>query len=296
MNLSHPEAARAFAPLAQSADRDYGAVRDAIAFISEHWQSQPLLQQVADQVGLSVDALHRRFTRIAGLTPKAFLQAVTMNHSRALLSASASVLDASLAAGLSGPSRLHDLFVSQERMPPGVYRAGGAGLVMEWGLCPSPFGDALIITHGGRLAGLGFAEPERPDAALADFRRRWPRADFVEAHEKAVPLAAKIFDPSEWQAGAAIRIVMIGSDFEVRVWQALLDVPFGSVTSYSTVAERINRPKAARAVGAAIGRNPISFVVPCHRVLGKGGSLTGYHWGLARKRALLGWEAGLSAG
>jgi AraC family transcriptional regulator of adaptative response/methylated-DNA-[protein]-cysteine methyltransferase len=285
-----------FSPVVLADDRAYLAVRRAIAFISVEWQEQPSLAQIAKGVGLSPTALHRRFTEIAGLTPKAFLQAVTLNHSRKLLDEEGSVLEASNAAGLSGPSRLHDLFVAHEAMPPGIYKTRGAGLRMDWGFHPTPFGTALIVAQARRVAGVGFADNGDEEAAIDDFRRRWPRAEFRYATEKTAAFAERIFDPAKWRAGRPIRLAMIGSDFEIRVWEALLKVPFGGVTSYAALAKSIGRPKAARAVGAAVGRNPISFVVPCHRVLGKGGSLTGYHWGLTRKRALLGWETGLMIG
>lgn len=273
---------------------DYDFVRRAIAFISEEWQSQPSLARIAAEVGLDPLALQRRFTRIAGLTPKTFLQAVTLNRTRAMLAASQSVEETSFAAGLSGASRLHDLYVTHEAMPPGAYRARGAGLTMEWGFHPTPFGLALVVGNAGRLAGIGFAEPGEEAAALDDFRRRWPKATFVEGAEATRALATRVFDRTQWQPGTPLRVVLIGTDFEIRVWEALLAVPFGGATTYSDVAARVCTPMAARAVGAAVGRNPISFVVPCHRVLGKGGSLTGYHWGLTRKRAILGWEAGIA--
>lgn len=275
-------------------DADYDLVRRAIAFISAEWQRQPTLAEIAGHVGLEPLALQRRFTRLAGLTPKTFLQAVTLNRTRQMLAGAASVEEASFAAGLSGPSRLHDLFVAYEAMPPGAFRARGAGLTMRWGFHSSPFGNALVVLNGDRLAGLGFAEPGEEADTLADFRGRWPNATFVEDRNATQPIARRIFDRSNWSAETPLRVVLIGSDFEIRVWETLLKVPFAGATTYSNVAAKVGNPKAARAVGAAVGRNPISFVVPCHRVLGKGGSLTGYHWGLARKRAILGWEAGLS--
>ena len=275
---------------------DYAIVRDAIEFISRQWREQPSLADIAEHVGLSVFALDRLFARWAGLTPKAFLQAVTLDHARRLLPQAPSLLDASYELGLSGPGRLHDLFVQHETMSPGAYRSRGAGVTLEWGVHPSPFGQAILIAHGGRLAGLGFVEADGEAAAIEDFRRRWPAARFSENPAATAPIASRIFDPQAWQSGEPLRIVMIGSDFEIRVWETLLGVRCGSATSYAEVAARIGNPKAARAVGAAVGRNPISFVVPCHRVLGSNGSLTGYHWGLTRKRAMLGWEAGVLAG
>jgi AraC family transcriptional regulator of adaptative response/methylated-DNA-[protein]-cysteine methyltransferase len=230
------------------------------------------------------------FKRWAGLTPKAFLQAITIERARELLRDSATVLDTSYEVGLSGPGRLHDLFVTHERLTPGDY--GRPDLTLRYGFQESPFGEAIVVAAPRGLAGLGFVDEGDREAALADMRRRWPRASFQRDDDAAAPLAARAFDPAQWRPDAPLRIVMIGSDFEVRVWETLLCVPFGRATTYSDIAARIGNPKAARAVGAAVGRNPISFVVPCHRVLGRSGALTGYHWGLARKQAIIGWEAG----
>ena len=275
---------------------DYESVRHAIEFISENWRDQPSLERIAAAVGMAPLSLQRLFTRWAGLSPKAFVQALTLDHARSLLDDSASVLDASYEVGLSGPGRLHDLFVSHEAMTPGDYKARGEGIVVRWSFHPSPFGKALIFATDRGLAGLAFADPGEEAAALADMQARWPRAAFVEDRAATAGYAARVFDPAAWTQDRPLRVVMIGSDFEIRVWETLLKLPFGKATTYSDIAAHIGKPGAARAVGAAVGRNPISFVVPCHRVLGKNGGLCGYHWGLTRKRAILGWEAGVSAG
>jgi AraC family transcriptional regulator of adaptative response/methylated-DNA-[protein]-cysteine methyltransferase len=271
---------------------DYDQVRRIIAYLSARWRDQPSLDDVADHVGLSTTHVHHLFRRWAGLTPKAFLQALTLDHAKALLEGSASVLDAAYEVGLSGPGRLHDLFVAHEAMSPGEYKAGGAGLVMRVGFHPSPFGEALLVATERGLAGLGFVDDGDRAAALADMRRRWPAASYVEDEATTAPLAARIFDSERWRPDQPLRVIMIGTDFEVRVWQTLLGIPLGRATPYSDIAQRIGRPTASRAVGAAVGKNPISFVVPCHRVIGRSGALTGYHWGLTRKQAILGWEAG----
>jgi AraC family transcriptional regulator of adaptative response/methylated-DNA-[protein]-cysteine methyltransferase len=275
---------------------DYDLIRRAIEFMTVRWQEQPSLAAVAEHVGVPPMALHRLFTEGAGLTPKTFLQAVTLDRARPLLEGDASILDASYALGLSGPGRLHDLFVTHEAITPGAFKARGEGLEIKWAFHPSPFGHALVMTTERGLAGLAFADDGKEAEVLADMARRWPRARFVEDPAGTEGYVRRIFEPASWRPDRALRVVLIGSDFEVRVWEALLKVPFGATTSYSAIAARLERPKAVRAVGGAIGRNPISFVVPCHRVLGKGGSLTGYHWGLTRKRAILGWEAGVAAG
>jgi AraC family transcriptional regulator, regulatory protein of adaptative response / methylated-DNA-[protein]-cysteine methyltransferase len=275
---------------------DYDVVRQVIEYLTENWRDQPSLDDVARRVGMEQTRLQKVFTRWAGLSPKAFLQAVTLNHARTLLEQSATVLDTTYEVGLSGPGRLHDLFVTHDAVTPGIYRARGEGLTIHYGFHASPFGRALVMATDYGLAGLAFADDGNDAATLADMMRRWPKAKYVEDGSATAPFAHRVFDPKRWRAETPLRIVLIGSDFEVRVWQALLRVPLGRATTYSDVARHIERPTAARAVGAAVGKNPISFVVPCHRVLGRSGSLTGYHWGLTRKRAILGWEAGIAGG
>jgi AraC family transcriptional regulator, regulatory protein of adaptative response / methylated-DNA-[protein]-cysteine methyltransferase len=263
--------------LPDSPATDYERVRRIIAFISERWRDQPSLEAIAEHVGISTTHVHHLFRRWCGLTPKAFLQAITLDNAKALLADSASVLDATYEVGLSGPGRLHDLFVTHEAMTPGDFKTGGAGLTMRFGFHPSPFGEAILVATERGLAGLDFVDDGDREAALADM---------------SAPLARRIFDPLAWLEEQPLRVVLIGTDFEVRVWQTLLRIPLGRATTYSEIAGRVGKPSAARAVGAAVGKNPLSFVVPCHRVLGRSGALTGYHWGLTRKQAILGWEAG----
>ena len=274
------------------AEPDYDVVRRAIEYISEHWRAQPDTDAIARASGVTATELHHLFRRWAGLTPKAFLQALTLDHARRLLRDSASVLDASFEVGLSGPGRLHDLFVTHEAMSPGEWKTGGSGLTVSYGFHPSPFGTALVMATERGLAGLAFADAGEERASLADMRGRWPQAAYVEDSARTAPLAQRIFDSKLWKKDRPLRVVLIGTDFEVRVWETLLRIPMGQATTYSDIAAKIERPAAARAVGAAVGKNPVSFVVPCHRVLGKSGAITGYHWGLTRKRAMLGWEAG----
>ena len=271
---------------------DYDVIRKVIEHISVDYRGQPSLEVLADETGLEATALQKLFTRWAGLSPKAFLQAVTMDHARRLLDDGMPLLDTAYEVGLSGPSRLHDLFVTHEAMSPGDFKTRGGGLTIRYGFHPSPFGLALIMTTERGICGLAFANEGGEDAALKDMTRRWPEAAYIRDDAAAAGEAARVFDPSRWSAGRPLRIVLIGTDFQVKVWQSLLDVPMGGATTYGTIARRIGAPKASRAVGAAVGANPISFVVPCHRAVGAAGALTGYHWGLTRKRAMLGWEAG----
>jgi AraC family transcriptional regulator of adaptative response/methylated-DNA-[protein]-cysteine methyltransferase len=286
-----PDRITDFEPL-QTAATDYDIVRQAIGFISEQWRKQPDVEEVAHAVGVTATELHHLFRRWSGLTPKAFLQAITLDRARTLLRSSASVLDAAYEVGLSGPSRLHDLFVTHEAMSPGEWKAGGEGLTLHYGFHPCPFGLALVIAAPRGLAGLAFADPGEEQTALADMQRRWPKARYVEDAAHTAPLARRIFDPAKWSADQPLRVVLIGTDWEVRVWETLLKIPMGQATTYSDIARKIGAVNAPRAVGAAVGKNPVSFVVPCHRVLGKSGKLTGYHWGITRKCAMLGWEAG----
>lgn len=271
---------------------DYETIRQVIEKISLDYRDQPSLEALAVEVGETPGGLQKLFTRWAGLSPKSFLQAVTLDHARRLLDEGAPLLDAAFEVGMSGPGRLHDLFVTHEGMSPGDYKARGAGLTIRWGRHASPFGTALVMTTGRGLCGLAFFDAGEDDAAFADMARRWPNAAYVEDVDATAPYAARIFDPGRWQEDEPLRVVLIGTDFQLRVWDALLRIPMGRGRTYSAIADEIGCPKASRAVGAAIGANPISFVVPCHRALGKSGALTGYHWGLTRKRAMLGWEAG----
>jgi AraC family transcriptional regulator, regulatory protein of adaptative response / methylated-DNA-[protein]-cysteine methyltransferase len=271
---------------------DYEVVRRAIGHIRGHWREQPEIEAIAEAAGVTPTELHHLFRRWAGLTPKAFLQALTLDGARQLLRDSASVLDTTYEVGLSGPGRLHDLFVTHEAMSPGEWKSGGEGLQVRFGFHPSPFGSALVMATDRGLAGLAFADPGEEETALNDMKRRWPKATYISDTAGTAPIARRIFDSSQWRPQQPLRVVLIGTDWEVRVWESLLKIPMGRLTTYSGIAGKVCTPAAARAVGAAVGKNPIAFVVPCHRVVGKTGDITGYHWGITRKRAMLGWEAG----
>ena len=285
--------------LSPDCSRDYELIRRAIAFLSETWTEQPPLDRLAQHLGLSPAHCQKLFKRWCGLSPKEFVQSITVDHARALLKDSASVLETAHEVGLSGAARLHDLFVSHEAMTPGDYKRRGEGLEMAYGFHASPFGEALLIATDRGLAGLAFVDEDKGQTqqeALADMTQRWPKARFVPAPERTAVFAQQIFKSSPSSRERPIRLVMIGTDFEVRVWETLLKIPMGRAVSYNDIARHLGQPTASRAVGSAVGRNPISFVVPCHRVLRGDGSLGGYHWGLTRKRALIGWETGRVAG
>lgn len=265
---------------------DYARMAEALAWLAERWRERPSLEAAAAAVGLSPSHFQRVFTRWAGVSPRTFTAALTHAEARAALQEGASVLDAALDAGLSGPSRLHDLFIAHEAVTPGEARRRGAGLELRYGYAPTPFGRALLVLAPRGLCGLAFSDGDDA-AALADMRRRWPAADWVEDPAAATPYALRLFGADRDEA---VPLVLMGPPFQVQVWRALLQVPPGATASYGQLAASVGQPRAARAVGAAIGANPISWLIPCHRFLGRDGRLTGYHWGLPRKAAMLAYE------
>jgi AraC family transcriptional regulator of adaptative response/methylated-DNA-[protein]-cysteine methyltransferase len=248
------------------------------------------LANAAQAAGLSPSHFQREFTRLAGVSPKSFVAALTLEHAKTALDAGQCVLGAALDAGLSGPSRLHDLCLKIEAMTPGQYAKGGAGLSIVYGFHPSMFGSALLMATERGLCGLAFSNEGEEDALLTDMQARWPRAQFVRDESGTGRYAAKIFSGS-----GEVPIQLLGTPWQIKVWQALLAIPEGKIATYRSVAERVCTVRAARAVGAAIGRNPIALLIPCHRVLASSGALTGYHWGVTRKRALLALESARSA-
>ena len=266
---------------------DWRRMGRAIRYLSENYQDQPSLDDAASAVGLSPFHFQRLFTRYVGVSPKSFVGHLTLDHAKQELAGGASVLGAALESGLSGPSRLHDLCLKVEAMTPGDYARGGEGIVIDTGFHPSPFGTALVMATGKGVCGLAFCDDGEEPAMLADMRKRWPRATYRENAARTGRIAAQIFDS---QAGD-LPLHLLGTPWQVKVWEALLAIPPGKVATYRGVAERLAAPKASRAVGTAVGRNPISWLIPCHRVLGSDGKLTGYHWGLTRKRAMLALEA-----
>lgn len=264
----------------------YAVIARAIEGIAARAPAQATLEEIADDVGLSPAHFQRVFSQWVGVSPKRYQQYLALDHARHLLAERHTVLDAAYLAGLSGAGRLHDLFLRWEAMSPGDYARAGEGLTIAWGWFPTPFGEALAMGTERGLCGIAFAAETGREAAMADLRARWPRALFVEAPAQLTPWVAAAFG-----AGGETPLHMIGAPFQIKVWEALLAVPSGHVTTYSDIANAIGHPKAVRAVGTAVGRNPVSFLIPCHRALRKAGGLGGYHWGLGVKRAILAWEA-----
>ncbi|WP_239031928.1 methylated-DNA--[protein]-cysteine S-methyltransferase [Paroceanicella profunda] len=264
---------------------------EAIRLIGERREDQPTLDALAAEMGMSPAHFQKLFSQWVGVSPKRYLQYLTLDHARALLRERFTVLDTSLETGLSGPSRLHDLFLRWEAMSPGAYAAGGAGLDIRWGWFDTPFGEALVMGTDRGLCGIAFAAETGRDAAMADLSGRWPAARFREDPDALAPLTGGVFGGGGPAAGGETRLCLIGAPFQIKVWEALLRIPTGHVTTYSEIARVIGAPKAARAVGTAVGRNPVSWLIPCHRALRKSGELGGYHWGLPVKRAMLAWES-----
>lgn len=266
-------------------------IGQAILYLSRHYRSQPSLDEVAAVIGLSPFHFQREFTRFTGISPKRFAGFLTLAHAKKELAAGASVLAAALEAGLSGPSRLHDLCLKIEAMTPGDYAKAGAGVAIEYGFHPGPFGLALVLATGKGVCGLAFGDDGEEKKMLADMKARWPKAAYRENHDRGGDIIRRIFAPSPQ---GDISLHLMGTPWQIKVWEALLAIPPGKIVSYRDVAEKVASPSAARAAGAAIGRNPISWIIPCHRVLAASGALTGYHWGMERKRAMLALEAAQS--
>lgn len=264
----------------------YRVIARALAEIDAAEGASLSLDALAARLGMSTAHFQRVFSRWVGVSPKRYQQYLTLGHAKALMAARFTTVETSMATGLSGSGRLHDLFLRWEAMAPGEYARGGAGLVIRWGWFDSPFGPALAMATKRGLCGMGFAAETGTEATFADLAGRWPEARFVEDRAAIAPWVEAAF------AGQGeTRLHMIGAPFQIKVWEALLHIPEGAVTSYSALGDAIGHPRAVRAVGTAVGRNPVSWLIPCHRALRKSGALGGYHWGLPVKRAMLAWEA-----
>lgn len=273
----------------------YTTIERALRRLADDQIEQPSLAVLADEAGLSEFHFQRVFKDWAGISPKKFLQHLTLEAAKARLRDSASVLDAAYDAGLSGPGRLHDLFVTLEAMTPGTYKRRGEGLLIRYGFHESPFGECLIALTDQGICGLGFTEPGGRQAALADFQGRWPAATFVEDEDATRAVMPSVFPEGNRTGGNGrfrLALAVPGTAFQIKVWQALLEIPPGHLVTYNALAKKLGYEKtAARAVGQAVGANPVSWLIPCHRVIRETGAVTGYHWGIPRKLAMIGWEA-----
>jgi len=270
---------------------EYRRIEKAIHFLEENFRRQPGLKEVARQVGLSEHHFHRLFSRWAGVSPKRFLQFLTADYARRLLRESANVLDAAHESGLTGPGRLHDLIVNVYAMTPGELKEEGAGLTIRFGVHPSPFGDCLVAVTDRGICAVSFLSAERGGDVRGKLENRWSRATFRKSQAGTKDVANRIFDPSRWKNGSPLSVIVRGTNFQVKVWEALVRIPPGCAVSYEQVASRIGAPTSARPVGSAIARNPVAFLIPCHRVIRKTGDFGEYGSGSARKKAILAWEA-----
>jgi len=282
-------------PDTNTSNRDYERVGAALAYLDENFQAQPSLGDIASAVGLSEFHFQRLFTRWAGISPKKFLQQLSLECAKRSLDSSASVLDPAYDAGLSGPGRLHQLFVTCDALTPGEYKARGEGMTIRYGYHPSPFGECLLLTTERGICGLGFVDAARGESreeALGYLAAGWSNARIVHDQTVTGPIIEQIFNLAHEPGGAPLHVLLRGTAFQLKVWQALLTIPPGHLTTYADIGRRIgHRNNAGRAIGRANGGNLISYLVPCHRVIRKTGAIGGYRWGRERKLALIGWEA-----
>jgi len=273
---------------------DYRRIAKAIEYIEARFNDRPNLDQIAAHVNLSRFHFNRLFKRWAGISPMQFLQSLTLEHTKRRLLESRSLLDTALDAGLSGPGRLHDLFVTFEAMTPGEFKRLGAGLTIRYGFSPTPFGNCLLAVTGRGICHLGFVEDGQGDLAVEQLRQTWPNAILVEDSAAIQPTAQRIFVLPARDMSRPFHLMLKGTNFQVNVWRALLAIPPGRVLSYQDIAEHIGRPAAFRAVANAVAINPVVYLIPCHRVIAKSGRIHRYRWGAVRKKAMVGWEVALS--
>ena len=292
--LIHREPARASReneqPMTQNS-LDYQRVEKAITFLQSRFLEQPDLEAVARAVHLSEYHFQRLFTRWAGVSPKRFLQFLTIEHAKGRLAASQSLLDTTLDSGLSSPGRLHDLFVSMDAVTPGEFKARGAGLQIEYGIHSTPFGPCLLGLTARGVCWLSFLEGGSARAAVAGLEHHWRGASLAEGPGRTAPVADRIFSALHQSADACLSLLVMGTNFQIQVWRALLAIPRGAVVTYDAVGQRIGARNSARAIGNAVAHNAIAYLIPCHRVIRRSGLLGGYRWGPVRKQAILGWEA-----
>ncbi len=276
--------------LSQTSD-DYDRIEKAIKFIEKNLLSQPELKEIAVHIGLSEYHFQRLFSRWVGISPKRFLQFLTKEYAKHLLEDSVNLLDVTYEAGLSSPGRLHDLFVTCEAVTPGEYKSKGEGITIKYGFHPSPFGECLLATTERGICGFFFVKNRDRKDPLTELRYFWEQAEIVEDPDPSQELIDRIFNPSLVGTRAPLHLILNGTNFQIKVWEALIKIPFGAVVSYEDVAIQVGIPGATRAVGSAVGKNPISFIIPCHRVIRKTADFGNYGGGTARKKAILGWEA-----
>jgi AraC family transcriptional regulator of adaptative response/methylated-DNA-[protein]-cysteine methyltransferase len=270
---------------------DYDQIEKAIRYLEENFQDQPSLDEVAQHVNMSRYHFQRLFRSWVGISPKRFLQFLTLEYAKNLLEESCSVLDATYEAGLSSPSRMHDLFVTIDAVTPGEFRNQGAGLRIWYGIHPSPFGKCLLAATDRGICDLSFVTSAGQDVCVADLHRRWKDAAVKNNAQRTQPLFDLIFPPAPHGTKRSVTLFLRGTNFQVKVWEALLRIPPGFVCSYEDIARYIRKPSATRAVGNAVANNPVSYIIPCHRVIRKIGIAGNYRWSPTRKKAMLGWEA-----
>lgn len=268
---------------------NYGRIAAAIDYIKLNFKDQPSLDDIAGEIGISPFHFQRLFTQWAGVSPKKFIQYLGIEHAKFLLKEKQStLLETAYETGLSGTSRLHDLFINIEGMTPGEFKNGGENLVINYGFSESPFGKLIVASTVKGICHMFFEEDE--SRALDDLKSRFPNAEYnfsVDAHQKN----ARFIFQKDWQQLDQIKLHLSGTDFQLKVWETLLKIPLGGLSTYGTIAKSIMKPQAARAVGTAIGKNPVAFLIPCHRVIQASGNIGGYMWGTTRKSAIMGWEA-----
>ena len=270
---------------------DYERIEKAIQFLAENFHSQPSLKEIAAKIHVSEYHFQRLFSRWVGISPKRFLQFLTKEYAKTLLEKSINLLDVTYESGLTSPGRLHDLFVTCEAVTPGEYKAKGEGLEIEYGYHATPFGECLLAKTDRGICGLSFVQNNDRRPVFASLTHRWQNAKLVKNPDATRPFINRIFNPSERKNSTPLNLVLSGTNFQIKVWEALIKIPMGAVVSYEGVAAHIGMPKASRAVGNAVGSNPVSFVIPCHRVIRKTAEFGNYGGGVARKLAILGWEA-----
>ncbi|RLJ79798.1 bifunctional helix-turn-helix domain-containing protein/methylated-DNA--[protein]-cysteine S-methyltransferase [Pedobacter alluvionis] len=267
---------------------NFNRIAEAISYIKANFKTQPGLEEIANKVNLSPFHFQRLFSEWAGTTPKRFLQYISIGYAKEMLKENQSLFDTALETGLSGTSRLHDLFVNIEGMTPGEYKNCGENLCINYSFAESPFGNVIVASTSKGICHIAFYDDE--NTAFANLQCQFPAAQYQQILDKEQQNALYIFS-HDWSKLQQIKLHLKGTDFQLKVWEALLKIPMGKLATYGNIAKQLQNPNASRAVGTAIGDNPVAFLIPCHRVIQSSGALGGYHWGVNRKTAMIGWEA-----